>query len=359
MSQFDEVRPPEPPRRRRRLKGKRRPGRGGGDGAREMSMVPEVEFTSYYDKPIVKPPPWDYRVAAYLFLGGVAGGSGLLAAGAQLTGRDRLRRNARLSAMGSVGLGAVALVADLGKPSRFYNMLRTFKVTSPMNVGSWVLAGFSSVLGVSVAWEVDRLTGERLPLGPLRDLLRRLEGPAGIGAGALAAPLAGYTAVLLSNTAVPTWNAMYRDLPFVFVSSASMASAGLAMVTTPTAETGPARTMAVLGAAGDVAAMKWMEGRMDPVAAEPLHHGKMGTMLRWSERLAVAGAIGSLFGRRRPVAVASGLALLASSALTRFGIFDAGIHSAGDPRYTVEPQKRRLKKRRAAGKTDDSITTVR
>ncbi len=360
MSEFDSYRPPEPPRRRRGGGKRRRRGAGaGGDGAREMPMVPEAEFTSYYGRPVVKPPPWGHEVAAYLFLGGVAGGSGLLGLGAQLTGRPRLRRNARLGALGAVGLGAVALVADLGRPDRFYNMMRTFKITSPMSVGSWILSAFSGGIGVAAVAEVDRMTGERLPLGPLRPVLRAVEGPAGLEAGVFAAPLAVYTAVLLSDTANPTWNDAHRDLPFVFVSSASLASAGLAMVTTPVAETGPARTLAALGVVGDITAMKLMERRMDPVAAEPLHHGTAGEMLRWAERLAVAGGVGAVLGgRNRLVAAISGLALMAASALTRFGVFEAGIHSAKDPRYTIEPQKHRLAARRAAGITDDSITTA-
>ncbi|BDY27312.1 NrfD/PsrC family molybdoenzyme membrane anchor subunit [Mycolicibacterium mageritense] len=359
MSEFDSYRPPEPARRRRGGGKRRRGFRGGGDGAREMPMVPEAEFTSYYGRPVVKPAPWGHEVAAYLFLGGVAGGSGLIGLGAQLTGRAKLRRNARLGALTAVGLGGVALVADLGRPDRFYNMLRTFKITSPMSVGSWILSAFSGGMGVAAVAEVDRMTGKRLPLGPLRGVLRAVEGPAGLEAGVFAAPLAVYTAVLLSDTATPTWNAAHRDLPFVFVSSASLASAGLAMVTTPVAETGPVRTLAALGVIGDIAAMKLMERRMDPVAAEPLHHGTAGQMLRWSERLAVAGGLGAVLGgRNRLVAAASGLALLAASALTRFGVFEAGIHSAKDPRYTIEPQKRRLAARRAAGITDDSITTA-
>jgi hypothetical protein len=81
-------------------------------------------------------------------------------------------------------------------------------------------------------------------------------------------------------------------------------------------------------------------------------------MLKWSERLAIAGGLGTVVGgHRRDVAVASGLALLAASALTRFGVFEAGLASARDPRYTIEPQKRRLAARRAAGIADDSITT--
>lgn len=131
------------------------------------------------------------------------------------------------------------------------------------------------------------------------------------------------------------------------------------MVTTPARETGPARKLAVLGVVGDVLAMKIMERRMDPVAAEPLHQGKAGTMLKWSERLAVAGGLGTVLGgRNRVAAAASGVALLAASALTRFGIFEAGLASAKDPRYTIEPQKARLAARRAAGVTGDAITTA-
>jgi len=360
-SEFDSVRPPSPPGGRRG--GRRRRGGAGGnvgaDGSREMPMVPDVEFTSYYGRPVVKPAPWGEEIAAYLFLGGVAGGSGLLAAGAQFTRRPRLRRNSRLAAIAAIGLGGVALVHDLGRPERFLNMLRTIKPTSPMSVGSWILSAFSAGAGVTAAIEFDRMTGERLPLGPLRRLLPVVDGAAGMWTALFAPPLAAYTAVLLADTATPTWNAAREELPFIFVSSAALASSGLAMVTTPVAETGPARHLAVIGAAVEFAATKVMHRRMDPVVAETLHHGKAGTMLKWSEVLTVAGGVGALLsGRHRLIAVASGVTLLAASALTRFGVFEAGIHSAKDPRYTIEPQKRRLAARRAAGITDDSITTV-
>ena len=358
-SEFDSLRPPEPAGGKRRRKGKGNGRRGGGDGSREMPMVPEAEFSSYYGRPVVKPAPWWHEVAAYLFLGGVAGGSGLLAAGAQLTGRTKLRRNTRLSALVAVMLGAVALVKDLGRPERFVNMLRTFKLTSPMSLGSWILSFFSAGIGVAAVSEIDRMTGERLPLGPLRPVLRAVEGPAGLEAALFAPPLAVYTAVLLSDTATPTWNAAYRDLPFVFVSSASLAASGLAMITTPVFEAGPARRLAVIGAIGDLIAARVTEHRMDPVAAEPLHHGNPGWMLPWSERLAAAGGLGALLGgRHRGVAALSGLALLTASALLRFGFFEAGKESTRDPHYTIEPQKRRLAARRAAGITGDSITTA-
>ncbi len=324
-----------------------------------MPVVPEAEFTSYYGRPVVKPAPWGWDVAAYLFLGGVAGGSAVLGAGGQLSGRPALRRNCRLAALGAVSLGAVALVRDLGHPERFVNMLRVIKVTSPMSLGSWILTAFSAGAGVAAAAEIDRMSGARLPLGPLRRVLRAVEGPAGLEAAVLGPELAVYTAVLLADTSTPTWNHARDELPFVFVSSASLAAGGLAMITTPVAEAAPARKLAVLGVIGDVVATQVMHRRMDPVAAEPLHEGRPGALLGLSEGLAVAGGIAVLLGgRRRPVAVAAGLSLLAASALTRFGIFEAGIRSAKDPRYTIEPQKRRLAARRAAGVTDDSITTA-
>lgn len=367
-SDFDQFRPPRPERRRggkgSRGMGKRRGGRGrrGND-----IMVPDVEVEQldargYYGHPVVKAPPWEKEIAAYLVLGGLAGGSGLLAAGAQLTGRTVLRRNTRLAGLGAAGAGALALVADLGRPERFLHMMRTFKVTSPMSVGSWILMGYSGLIGVAAAGEVDRLLGENVPLGRLRPMLRAVEGPAGLGAAVFGAPLAAYTAILLGDTAMPTWHEMHRDLPFVFVSSASLAAGGLALVTTPAAEAGPARNLAVLGVIGDVAATRIMESRMDPVAAEPLHDGLPGTLMRCAERLAVAGGIGALIGagrqgrRHRVIAGLSGVALVAASACTRFGVFHAGMNSAQDPRYTIEPQKRRLAERRAAGIVDDSIT---
>ena len=95
-----------------------------GDGSREGAVVEDVqvaradEFDSYYGRPVVKAPPWKAPIAAYLFLGGVAGGSGLLAFGAQCTDRPLLRRNARLMALGTVGLGTAALIEDLGRPRR-------------------------------------------------------------------------------------------------------------------------------------------------------------------------------------------------------------------------------------------------
>ncbi|HEY7722099.1 MAG TPA: NrfD/PsrC family molybdoenzyme membrane anchor subunit [Pedococcus sp.] len=352
---FDADRPPE------RARGG--PRRGGGNAARrrrrdETVMVPDVEFESYYGRGVVKVPPWGHEIPAYLFLGGLAAGSGLVGAGGAARNLPGLRRGGRLAALVAVALGGGALAKDLGRPDRALNMMRTVKLTSPMSVGSWILAGFGAFAGLSVVTEAGRALPDQGSL--LARALRVADPPAAVGSALLSAPLAAYTAVLLSDTAAPTWHESYRELPFVFVGSANAAAAGLALVLSPADETAPVRAMAASGAALELGACELLKRRMDPLLAEPLHEGRAGRLLRVSEVLTAAGALGAaLFGRHRKAAAVSGLALMAGSALTRFGIFEAGMESARDPRYTVQPQRERLEKRRAAGVTDDSITTAK
>ncbi|HWJ81501.1 MAG TPA: NrfD/PsrC family molybdoenzyme membrane anchor subunit [Nocardioides sp.] len=316
-------------------------GRAGGRGA-ERSMVPPAEFTSYYGRPVVKPSPWKGEIPAYLFAGGLAAGSSLLAAGADLTDRPALRRSGRLAALGALTFSMGALVRDLGKPSRFLNMLRVAKLTSPMSVGTWILSAYGPFCGAAAAGEVVEILAPGAHVGPVR--VAALTRPAGLVAALFAPPVASYTAVLLADTSTPSWHAAYRELPFVFVGSAAAAASGLALVTAPLAENGPARRLAVGGAALDLLMEHRMERSMG-LTAEPLHQGKAGRLMRAAKVLTVAGAAGTLLaGRSRTAAVVSGAALLAGSWCTRFGVFEAGQQSARDPRYTVVPQRERLER---------------
>jgi formate-dependent nitrite reductase membrane component NrfD len=179
--------------------------------------------------------------------------------------------------------------------------------------------------------------------GPLR-VASYADRPAGLTAALLAPPVAAYTAVLLADTSTPSWHEAYRELPFVFVGSAAAAASGLAMVTSPAAENGPARRLAAAGAAFELAMEHRMERSMG-ITAEPLHQGKAGRLMRTAKTLTVAGAAGSLLGRRsRVVAALSGAALVAGSWCTRFGVFEAGQQSARDPKYTVVPQRQRIER---------------
>jgi len=304
-------------------------------------MVPEATFTSYYGRPVVKPSPWKADIPAYFFLGGVAAGSSLLGAGADLTDRPALRRASRLGALAGISLSMAALVHDLGRPSRFLNMQRVVRPTSPMSVGTWVLSIYGPLAGLAATAELSGLLPHALR-GPAR-LLASTARPAGIGAALVAPVVASYTAVLLSDTATPTWHDAHRHLPFLFVGSAAAASGGLGMITAPVGQAGPARRMAVGGALVEFAADQRMEAAMG-LTAEPLHQGKAGTYLQIAKVLNTIGVAGTvLLGRRsRAASVISGAALLAGSACTRFGIFEAGQQSARDPKYTVVPQRERL-----------------
>ncbi len=315
--------------------GRGRRGRG------EQPVVPDAAFSSYYGEPVLNKPTWKpVDIAGYLYLGGLAGASSLLAAGGQGTGRPDLARVAKLGAAGAISLSLGALVHDLGRPARFLNMLRVFKPTSPMNTGSWLLAGYAPLTLAAVAAD---LTGRARFAGA----------GATAGAAVLGPAVATYTAVLLSDTAVPSWHEGYRELPFVFAGSGASAAAGLALLCAPLRQAGPARRMAVLGAALELGAFRRMKRGMG-LAAEPFEQGRPHRLLRAAELLTAGGAAlaayaGSGTGRRgrggRVPAAVAGVALLTGSAALRFGVFHAGVASAEDPRYTVVPQRERLRAR--------------
>lgn len=323
--------------------GRRRRGREGRAGRRaEQPMVPPAEFASYYGKPILNAPVWrSPDIPGYLFLGGLAGGSSLLAAGAQLTGRPALARVTKAAAAGAAALSLAGLVHDLGRPLRFLNMLRVFKPTSPMSVGSWLLSAYVPAAATAAACA---LTG-RLP---------RMGAAATAGAALLAPGLAAYTAALITDTAVPAWHEGYREMPFVFTGSAATAAGGLGLLAAPASESQPARALALFGVGAEVIAFERMTRRAG-LAAEPYRSGRGGAYIRAGQALSLLGVAGALAGqpgvtgdrRGRVISALAGASLLAASAATRWGIFHAGLASARDPKYTVVPQRDRLRSRAA------------
>jgi hypothetical protein len=301
-------------------------------------MVPDAEFTSYYGRPVIKEPVWQAPdVAGYLFFGGLAGASSVLAAAAHLSGHRELARAAKVSALAAISLSAAALVHDLGRPARFTNMLRVFKPSSPMSVGSWLLAGYGPVAGAAAVSEV---TG----------ILPAAGTAATLGAGLLGPAIATYTAALICDTAVPSWHAGYREMPYVFAGSAASAAGGLGLLATAPGAAEPARKLAVLGAGIELVAKRRLISRLAATPglessrglAEPYEEGRTGVVLRLAEALTAGGLAGAVLGRRsRALSALSGASLLAASALTRFGIFEAGKASARDPKYTIVPQRHR------------------
>jgi DMSO reductase anchor subunit len=302
-------------------------------------MVPDAEFTSYYGRPVIKEPVWEpVDVPSYLFFGGLAGASSVLAAGSQLSGHRELARVAKVTALGAISLSAVALIHDLGRPSRFVNMLRVFKPSSPMSMGSWLLAGYGPVAGAAA---VSEMTGILPPAGTAATL----------GAGLLGPAIATYTAALICDTAVPAWHEGYREMPYLFAGSASGAAGGLGLLAVRPADASPARKLAVVGAVTELVAKQLLIRRLAATPglesshglAEPYEEGRAGAVLRAAEILTVAGLAGAVLGRRRrAVSALAGVSLLAASALTRYGVFEAGLASARDPKYTIVPQRRRI-----------------
>jgi hypothetical protein len=293
-------------------------------------MVPEAEFRSYYGKPILNEPTWEPRdIAGYLFLGGLAGASAAIAGAAHATGRPGRARVLKTGSATAAGLSLAALVHDLGKPSRFINMLRVFKPTSPMSVGSWLLAGFAPLSFTAAFCEV---TGRLPRIGTL----------ATVGAATLGPAVGTYTAALISNTAVPAWHEAREPMPYLFASSAAASAAGLGLLAAPSSEYEPVRRLALAAAPAELGLSRWA-GHRAGLSGECYEQGRAGQLLKAAEALTALGGAAAAFAGRYPLAGrVGGAALLAGSALTRFGIFQAGVASARDPKYTVVPQRERL-----------------
>ena len=166
---------------------------------------------SYHGNPVLKPPTWTWQVPLYFFVGGVAGISAVIALAAHLFGNAGLiRAGLWIGFLGAL-TSAPLLVADLGRPARFLNMLRVFKLRSAMSVGAWTLSGFSSAVGLAFVCH------ELVLAGYGNDFLLVLEWVAEISATLSGLVLASYTSVLLAVTAIPVWSENRKLVPVVFL----------------------------------------------------------------------------------------------------------------------------------------------
>jgi formate-dependent nitrite reductase membrane component NrfD len=296
---------------------------------------------------VIKEPTWTWEIPVYLFAGGLAGASSVLSLAARLGGNERLAKT-------SLYVGAVAdlaspalLVSDLGRPERFLNMLRVFKITSPMSVGSWIL--FVSGGASSTAAALERL-GRLEPVQHAAEVVSALAG----------GPLASYTGALLANTAVPVWHEGRRELPYLFGASAAASAGAASALVVPPPEAGPARRLAIGASALELGLMQAMEARLGPLLAEPYRQGLSGRLTRASRVCVATGAavLAGRGGRSRSAAVAGSALVLAGEMLLRWGVFKAGFASARDPRYTVIPQRERLPRRRPSSQQPSPATGV-
>ena len=171
--------------------------------------------------------PW-YYVAVYFFLGGIAAGAYLIAAIADVFGDSKedapLIKIGHYLAVILIIICPLLLIADLGRPERFWRMLTQFKWDSPVSLGSWGLLLFGLFAGLSaVIWMAEDGFFEKGPLKSLNfigqelhRLPRRLIARVGALFGIF---VAGYTGVLLSSTTNPFWSSN-QFLGITFLTSA-------------------------------------------------------------------------------------------------------------------------------------------
>jgi DMSO reductase anchor subunit len=304
---------------------------------RERPTVPRAEPRSYYGRPVLKEPVWTWEIPVYFFTGGLAGASAGLAWLADLRGNTELARRGWAMAHGGAASSPLLLISDLGRPARFLNMLRMFKPTSPMSVGSWLLSATTALTGLAA---LNALTGA-LP-GPAR--------AAKPAAALLGLPLSTYTAALVSNTSVPAWHEARQTLPFLFAAGAAASAGAAATLVTPPEHAAPARRLALIGAAGELAAAHAMEQGLGELG-EPYRTGSSGNFSRGAQLLTAAGGIAlGVFARgRRAGALAGAGMILAGALLERWAVYKAGVASAADPKYAVGPQRRRIEAGRTQG----------
>jgi hypothetical protein len=291
-----------------------------------------TEMQSYYGRPILKEPVWTWEIPAYFFTGGLGGASAVLCLGARIAGNEKLARTSLYISALADAVSPVLLISDLGRPERFLNMLRVFKVTSPMSVGSWILLVSGGASSTAALLEA---------LGILKPIKLAAETVSAL----FGAPLATYTGALVADTAIPVWHDARNELPYVFGASAAATAGAASTLLLPAGDAGPARRLAIAGAAAELGAVQLMERALGKLLAEPYRQGECGRFMRASKLgVAVGGALLALRGKRsRAAAVAGSAVILGGEMLLRWSVYKAGFASARDPRYTVIPQRDRAR----------------
>lgn len=274
--------------------------------------------------PMIKPPVWTWEVPLYFWCGGMAAGASFVALACDLAGDERSARIARRVAIGALAPSPPLLIADLGRPGRFFNMLRIVKPRSPMNMGSWCLTVFGALTGGAVGADL---------------LERRRTAQALGGASAVAGGYLGsYTGVLLASTAVPLWARSRLTLGPIFVSTATLTGASavrLVLVLTGMPPGHPTREALGRVESGAMATELVLSeinhhhlGRL----AEALEHGAGARWYQTAKWLARGGLALRLLGRRgggAPHHLASAV-FLGAALCFRFAWVFAGRTSARD-----------------------------
>jgi formate-dependent nitrite reductase membrane component NrfD len=318
-----------------------------GDDTEYGSAVPDIEavreaarrartgpLPDTVQGPVMKPPVWTWEVPLYFWFGGIAAGSSFVALACDLAGDERSAATARKVALAALAPSPVLLILDLGRPERFYNMLRIVKPRSPMSMGAWALTVFGNLAGAAVG----------------ADLLGRRKMARGLGAAnaVVGGYLGSYTGVLLASTAVPVWARSRLYLGPIFVSTATATGAAacrLVLSATGVPADHPTRVALANVETGAITAELVLsiinERRLGPLA-RALDVGPPGRLFKAAKWAVRAGLVAQLARRRTPAFQHGASALyLLGGLLFRYAWVTAGPSSARDDRVVAEMARSR------------------
>jgi hypothetical protein len=298
------------------------------------NAVPMKPDTGYYGMPLLKEPVWTWEVPAYFFVGGAAGAAAVVGAAAQIAGADRdLVSDARWIAGAGALLAGPLLIADLGRPERFLNMLRVFKIQSPMSVGAWTLTAFGAFASAALfADEMQKRT--QLPVQLIGDASAILSAATGL-------VMATYTGVLIGATAIPVWSNHVSILPIHFGASALASAVSMLELAGHDEE---ALNLLGLGVAAFETYMGYRIESDRGVESDPLRRGMTGMTTRIGGFFSGPLPLLLRIARFRKAAAASSLL---GSLITRMAWVEAGKTSSHDLRVPLA-----LDGRHAAGSGD-------
>jgi Polysulphide reductase, NrfD len=312
-------------------------GQVAGAGARPAgSPIPVASIeTGYYGIPMLKEPQWSWEIPIYFFAGGAAGAAAVIAQVAQMTScKAEVVNDARTIAAIGASLSPALLISDLGLPSRFLNMLRIFKLQSPMSIGVYIVSAFAPP--TVLAKIANRLRGNGSGL-----LLKLLENSAGMVSALLGLGMATYTGVLIGATAIPVWNENIDSLPVHFALS-GLATAASAIELMGHEDNRSLNMLGIAASLGESIEGIKLETAIKP-ANEPLKKGLSGVITRvggvLSGPLPLALRLAAEFcgeGRSRQLVRSAAVASIAGSFFTRLGWLRAGHASARDYRLPLQ-----------------------
>ncbi len=193
---------------------------------RETPQFRSYRGENYYGLPAVKATHYGWLIIFYFFIGGIASGCQFLASIADLVGgtpERKIVRAGRYVALVGALISPLLLIGDLLTKRRWYNMLRIYRGTSAMSIGTWALITFGGFSGLTAVGQVI----DDLGFGFGRTIARVCQLPAAM-AGAV---VALYTGTLLAATNMPLSAKAFPFLSSLFASSAaSTAAATLSLV---------------------------------------------------------------------------------------------------------------------------------